>query len=213
MIYQAQDKNNGRLDRRGMRRFRAFLDATELEELHLVGRRFTWSSERDNPTLERLDRVFVSTDWLIAHPDHVLQASSTDCSDRCPLLLVVSAVPWPKKRFFFEPHWVKLPGFLEVVESAWSATVLLADPCRVLDYKLRNVARALKSWSDKTIGSVRLQLALAREVILRFEVAQESRPLLGPELQLLSSLKVRVLGLGILAAHHGSAAIQTAISC
>jgi hypothetical protein len=171
MIYRAQDKNNGRLDRRSMRRFRAFLDAAELKELHLVGRRFTWSSERDNPTLERLDRVFVSTDWLIAHPDHVLRALSTDCSDHCPLLLVVSAVPWAKKWFRFEPHWVKLPGFLEVVESAWSATLLLADPCRVLDYKLRNVARALKSWSDKTIGSVRLQLALAREVILRFEVA------------------------------------------
>ena len=46
MIYRAEDKSNDRLDRRCMRRFRAFINAAELEELHLVGRRFTWSSER-----------------------------------------------------------------------------------------------------------------------------------------------------------------------
>ena len=66
---------------------------------------------------------------------------------------------------------------MEVVESAWSATLLHADPFRVLDYKLRNVARALKSWSDKKIGSVRMQLALVREAIARLDVAQESRSL------------------------------------
>lgn len=38
MIYMAADKNNDRLDRRAMRRFRAFLGAAQLEELHLHGR-------------------------------------------------------------------------------------------------------------------------------------------------------------------------------
>ena len=61
MIYRTEVKSNDCLDRRCMRRFRAFIDAVELEELHLVGRRFTWSSERDQPTLEWLDRVFATT--------------------------------------------------------------------------------------------------------------------------------------------------------
>jgi len=61
MIYIAEDKSNDRLDRRCMCHFRAFIDAVELEELNLVGRRFTWSSERDQPTLEWLDRVFATT--------------------------------------------------------------------------------------------------------------------------------------------------------
>jgi len=118
MIYREEDKSNDRLNRRCMRRFRAFIDAAELEELHLVGRQFTWSSERDQPTLERLDRVFATTGWLQAHPNHVLRALSTDCSDHCPLLLMAKVVPWAKKRFRFEPHWIKFPGFMEVVESA-----------------------------------------------------------------------------------------------
>lgn len=162
MIHLAADKNSDRLDRRNMRR---------LEELHLHGRCFTWSSERDRPTLERLDRVFVTADWLQVYPNHVLRALSSDCSDHSPLLLLPDAVPWAKKRFQFESFWTKIPGFMDVVASAWLATLIHADPCHFLDYKLRNVARALRSWSDEKIGSVRLQLALAREVILRFDAA------------------------------------------
>ena len=60
------------------------------------------------------------------------------------------------------------------------------------------MARALKSWSDKKIGSVRMQLALVREAIVRLDVAQESRSLSLQESQLRKSLKVRVLGLASL---------------
>jgi len=65
LIYKAEDKNNGRLHRRMMGRFRRCIDDTELVELHLSGRLYTWSSERDVPTMERIDRVFVSGDWSL----------------------------------------------------------------------------------------------------------------------------------------------------
>jgi len=54
LIYQAQDKNNGRLNRRMMGAFPRLNDDLDLQELHLIGRRFTWSNERARPTLERL---------------------------------------------------------------------------------------------------------------------------------------------------------------
>lgn len=41
MIYRAADKNNGRLHRGVMRRFRDFLDDLELDEVHLSDRLFT----------------------------------------------------------------------------------------------------------------------------------------------------------------------------
>lgn len=44
MIYQAANKNNDRLDRRAMRRFRSFISCAHLQEVDLIGRRFTWSS-------------------------------------------------------------------------------------------------------------------------------------------------------------------------
>jgi hypothetical protein len=53
----------------------------------LTGRRYTWSNERESPTLERLDRVFCSVDWETAHPNSLLTCVATLISDHCPLVL------------------------------------------------------------------------------------------------------------------------------
>jgi len=77
----------------------------------------------------------------------------------------------------FDLFWVTMPGFLDVVAQAWSLPPGDVDPFRVLDCKLRSVAKALQSWSSSKIGSVRFQLALTLEVVLRFDEARESRDL------------------------------------
>lgn len=59
LIYQATDKNNLNLNRRLMGKFRRTLDECELMEMTLQNRRYTWSNERENPTLVRLDRFFL----------------------------------------------------------------------------------------------------------------------------------------------------------
>lgn len=46
LIYAAEDKNNTNLNRRLMGKFCRFVDDLELKELHLHGRKFTWSNER-----------------------------------------------------------------------------------------------------------------------------------------------------------------------
>jgi hypothetical protein len=195
LIYKAEDKNNAILNRRMMGRFRRFIDDNKLQELHLNGRRFTWSSERDNPTLERLDRVFATEDWLLAFPNHELNALSSECSDHAPLKLTTVNTLHTFKRFHFENIWPKFEGFLQVVEEAWVCPWPDADAFRVLDYKLRNTAKALQSWSAKHVGSVRLQLAIAKELVLHFDVAQESRVLAAHELRLRRKAKANCLGL------------------
>jgi hypothetical protein len=57
LIYQAEDKNNSNLNRRLMGVFRATINHLRLKEIKLNGRRFTWSNQRDNPTLTRIDRL------------------------------------------------------------------------------------------------------------------------------------------------------------
>ena len=49
--------------------------------------------------------------------------------------------------------------------------------CSVLWTTNSRTSRALKSWSMHNIGSVCLQLAIAREVILRLDCAQDQRSL------------------------------------
>ena len=102
LIYQAKDKNNTRLNRRMMSRFRQFIDGAELQELYLKGRLYTWSNERDRPTLERLDRVFTSEDWVLAFPNHELSALATECSDHAPLLFKTDCSIPHCARFRFE---------------------------------------------------------------------------------------------------------------
>jgi hypothetical protein len=74
MIYHTEDKNNSRLNRRQMGRFRHLLSDLELKELHLHGRLFTWSNEHTHPTLEHIDRVFFSAEWEDLYPNWYLQS-------------------------------------------------------------------------------------------------------------------------------------------
>lgn len=148
--------------------------------------------------LELLDRMFASPDWFLAFPNHVLKPLSSDCSDHYPLLLQLHVESGMKRPFRFESFWTKLPGFAKVVAATWAPSILNADPFRVLDCKLRGVAKALRRWSSSKIGSVRLQLAIAREVIQRFDEEQETRLLSQWEADLCRSLKLRVMGLASL---------------
>uniref|UniRef100_A0A453QI52 Endonuclease/exonuclease/phosphatase domain-containing protein n=1 Tax=Aegilops tauschii subsp. strangulata TaxID=200361 RepID=A0A453QI52_AEGTS len=62
-IYRARDKNKRNINRSRINCFRNALHACELNEIHLQNRKFTWSNERDNPTLCKLDAFFCNVDW------------------------------------------------------------------------------------------------------------------------------------------------------
>ncbi|XP_073358219.1 uncharacterized protein [Aegilops tauschii subsp. strangulata] len=119
LILYAVDKSNSNLDRRMMGKFKRFVDDNALKELLLHGRKYTWSNERETPTLTKIDCAFVSVDWELEHPDCLLQALSTEYSDHCPLHLALHERVHVRRRFRFEKFWVKMDGFLDVVKEAW----------------------------------------------------------------------------------------------
>jgi exonuclease III len=111
LIYKASDKNNLNLNRRLMGKFRAALDSCELIEICLQNRKYTWSNERENSTMVRLDRAFCNPDWEMLLPHFALQALSTGASDHCPILLRRQEIVPTKARFRFEDHWLHTEGF------------------------------------------------------------------------------------------------------
>ena len=185
-----------------MRRFRQFINDCELQELYLKGRLFTWSNERDIPTLEWLDRVLASEGWSATFPNHELSALASECSDNAPLLLKTDCSLPRCLRFRFENFWPKCEGYLQVVEEAWKSPLPwpsgTADAFRCLDFKLRNTAKMLKSWSAKHVGAVRLQLAIAKEIVSRLDAAQDRRELAPHESALRRKAKLCSLGLASL---------------
>ena len=44
-----------------------------------------------------------------------------------------------------------------------------------IDLKLKRLTKALQSWSQKQAGHIKTQLGLAREILHRLEIAQDSR--------------------------------------
>uniref|UniRef100_A0A453JT70 Endonuclease/exonuclease/phosphatase domain-containing protein n=1 Tax=Aegilops tauschii subsp. strangulata TaxID=200361 RepID=A0A453JT70_AEGTS len=198
MIMQASDKSNTNLDRRMMHRFRQFVDGTGLKELFLHGRKFTWSNEREAPTLTKIDRALVSVDWEMEHPDCLLQALSTASSDHCPLHLALHEHLHPHRRFRFELFWTKLEGFEDAVREAWQCDPEITDPFKRIDLLLRNTARFLTAWGQKKTGNVKLLIVIANWVIFQLDVAQERRRLSEGERWLRRTLKLTTLGLASL---------------
>ena len=88
---------------------------------------------------------------------------------------MLDCLPMPSVhgRFHFEEYWTRLAGFQEVVASAWNS-VEDADPFRCF---MQATARKLTSWNARSVGNVRDQLAISRELLLRFDAAEEHRTL------------------------------------
>jgi hypothetical protein len=119
-------------------------------------------------------------------------------SDHCPLILGLGDLLPEKGRFHFESIWPQLSGFQEVVAEAWNSAKGSLCPLENLSLKFKALTRALQSWSQKKVGHIRTQLALAKEIIHQFEIAQDNRQLADRELWLLHSLKKHSLALSSL---------------
>jgi endonuclease/exonuclease/phosphatase family metal-dependent hydrolase len=118
-IYEVRDKSNFNLNKQLMGKFRTALNDCELFEFALQNRKFTWSNEREEPTLIRLDRMFCNTEWNLLHTGFKLQAFSSNVFDHCPLVLCQEVRPKIKEVFHSENSWPRVPGYMEVVKEAW----------------------------------------------------------------------------------------------
>ena len=58
LLVNPEDKSNNTINRWMMARFRAKLNLLEVKELYLNTHRYTWSNERAQMTLEKIDHVF-----------------------------------------------------------------------------------------------------------------------------------------------------------
>lgn len=195
LIYKAEDKNNNRLNRRLMGGFKQALEHLELKELSLNGRKYTWTNEQENPTMTRIDRMFCTIQWEEAFPTAHLQALASTLSDHCPLFLQGNTQAPKYNGFRFELYWIQMPGFQETVAEAWTKPLQETDALRKIHIKLARTARALKKLQKENIGNIKLQTTVAKEIILRLDVAEEERQLTQEELQFRKRIKLKHQGL------------------
>lgn len=104
-------------------------------------------------------------------------------------------MPAAHRQFHFEEYWLWLDGFHETVAKAWNS-VHDANPFRRILLRLQTTARKLTSWS--ACCQRRDKMAISRELISRFDKAQEDRLLTPQETWFRKQLKLTYLGLASL---------------
>jgi hypothetical protein len=192
MIYRAQYKNNTRVNRRIMGKFKSTIDELQLRELPLHGRKYTWTSEQPTQaeaTMSRIDHLFCSTSWEESFPIAHLYAWVSTQSDHYPLILQGETSQERFKGFKFESYLLNIPGFMDIVHSAWHKPLHATNSIRHLHIKLSRTAKALKRWEKTCVGNIKVQLAIVKEAIWQLDQAQENRDLTQSEKEFRTKLK------------------------
>ena len=89
LLRSTSDKNNPLFNSSLAESFNTCINSLALLELPLLDRLYTWSNKRATPTLARLDRAFLDTDFSCLFPDSTLTSRVRSTSDHVPLLLTL----------------------------------------------------------------------------------------------------------------------------
>jgi exonuclease III len=98
--------------------FNNFLGEMDLEDLNILGRRFTWYHPNGR-SMSRLDRMLISEEWAQVWGENALWVLPRDVSDHCPLVLKNGGWSWGPTPFRFNNFWLNHSEFKGVVEEAW----------------------------------------------------------------------------------------------
>ena len=120
-------------------------------DLGFSGPRFTWSNLRPLSQLvkERIDRVFVNTEWNNIYPEASVNHLERAYLDHSTIVLKLkheAGVQFPRP-FRFQPMWLSDPSFPSVVKATWSAS-------NSLDAAVTNFAAKAKEWNKNQFGNI-----------------------------------------------------------
>lgn len=99
-----------------VREFNSFLDSLKCIELPLVGKHFTWFSPWGD-AVSRLDRCFVSVQWLNKWPNQAQYVLNMSLSYHCPLMINNGVQNWGPQLFRVMNGWFSQKQFLFLLAS------------------------------------------------------------------------------------------------
>ncbi|CAJ2642053.1 unnamed protein product [Trifolium pratense] len=100
--------------------FNHFIDANNLIDLPLIGRKFTWF-KGDGLAMSRLDRFLLSEEWCLTWPNCKQVANLRGLSDDCPLVLSASEEDWGPRPSRMLKCWTDVPGYNLFVREKWNS--------------------------------------------------------------------------------------------
>lgn len=103
---------------RERRAFREFLERSNLFDVSLSGRKFTWY-KYNGTCKSKLDRALINGFWADKWQDTLLRGLPRSISDHCAIILSTKEEDWGPRPFRFINAWMSHPEFTEVVDRSW----------------------------------------------------------------------------------------------
>ncbi|GMJ11562.1 hypothetical protein HRI_004825400 [Hibiscus trionum] len=171
--------------------FRNFIQVTALVDLPLKGGRFTWSSNRDPPTLVRLDRFLISSALLSVAPNLSQSLLPKYLSDHNGILLAVECLYWGPKTFKLFNYQMEEECFEDLI----SRTIARVKPggCKGgIVSILRLSKQAIKQWSSTNSKCITSNLKEVELQISNIESAVQQGSSSHIDFDLLSKLRAQL---------------------
>jgi hypothetical protein len=160
-----------------MNDFSEFIFSMGLRDIQLEGGRYTWSNNRENAAMSRIDRFLYSNDWEDRFPTVVQRRIPRLLSDHFPIMLESSQFHRGNRPFRFENMWLKAEGFGELVQGWWDSYQIEGTPSFILAKKLKALKSDLKKWNDEVFGNVAHKRNQLMTELNKLDVDVEDRPL------------------------------------
>ncbi|OAY70623.1 hypothetical protein ACMD2_27059, partial [Ananas comosus] len=145
-------------------------------DLPLANQSFTWSNMQQSPTLAKLDRFLVSTEWDLSFPHRRVKALPRLTSDHTPILLSTSSLP-PPRRFRFEKVWLTKGDFMANVPLWWNEVSPKNSAVLTLTAKLRHCRARIREWCSASFYCISNTIKTLQEDIQSLDHLEEHSPL------------------------------------
>jgi hypothetical protein len=155
--------------------FNEIISYLGLIELPIKGRSYTWSNMKSDPLLVPLDWFFTSPARTIKFPNTLVNPLAKPTSDHIPCVISVGTNIPKAKVFRFENHWVRMPGFLDVVNSIWEINCP-GDAAKSLSANFKRLRKGLKQWST-SFSVLSTLISNCNKIILMLDSYEDLRVL------------------------------------
>ncbi|KHN42566.1 hypothetical protein glysoja_049526, partial [Glycine soja] len=168
-------------DNNSISEFNNWLADLEVDEVQCVGRIFTWY--RPNGTAKsRLDRVFVSHDWLSLWPGSTYFILDRNFSNHCPILFKATNADWGPKPFRVLDCWLTDKSFQDLVKGTWRNTTVRGWGGYSLKEKIKRLKVTMKQWNKQNFGDTANRVQQLESALSSLEINSNDRQLTPSEL-------------------------------
>ncbi|KAL9675777.1 hypothetical protein QQ045_003983 [Rhodiola kirilowii] len=173
-VLEEEERNRTVFNVKDANIFQEFIQAMEVLDLPMKGRRFTWGNRLG---ASRLDRFLISPGVLSLWPNIMQEGLGKGSSDHAAICLGVAQKCWGSKPFRVLNVWLDHPALKGKVKESWREFEDVWWKGVSLQRKLSRVRSMMALWNKKSFGDVRVKLSKAREEWEKLNLLQDVRSL------------------------------------